>query len=116
MIKKGDIITGWIRNKNKNGLFVSAHNNIHFFIPLNLISDLAKYQRVDTFNIKDKINFVVVSFDQEKQHGIGSFKENHPLYLRSPYKALLFETKNGFKNIKESFDKFIEEYEPSGDK
>ncbi|MBZ4195479.1 S1 RNA-binding domain-containing protein [Mycoplasma tauri] len=111
MIKKGDILCGLVKNINNHGIIVWTFNNMKFFIPLSLITDFKKTNIERIFEINQKINFVVESIDEDSTTGIGNFKANHPIYLRSPFSTIISETKNGFRNLNKSMSILIEEYE-----
>ncbi|WP_027334824.1 S1 RNA-binding domain-containing protein [Mycoplasmopsis felifaucium] len=110
MIKKGDILNGLVKEINEHGIVVKTFNNIRFFIPYSLVSDFKKFRNESYFEINQKINFVVESYEFEKFSGIGNFKINHPVFCRSPFKNSIKETKGGFYNLKIKLDETIESY------
>ncbi|WLP85883.1 RNA-binding protein [Mycoplasma seminis] len=103
-----------IRAGTKFVLLEDKYKNI-FIIHKNEITDFYKLQIHDILKLKEIINFIVIGYDEKTNQYIGSFKRNHPNFLKSEqyfvftryHKNELKETKNGFANLQQFTNSYV---------
>ncbi|SJZ42813.1 hypothetical protein [Mycoplasmopsis verecunda] len=103
----GQIVTAKVIRTGSKFTLLEDKDKNKFIIYKNEITDFRNIQINDILQIRDIVNFVVIGYDQDTKQYIGSFKKNHPNFLRSErYYSLarspkneLKETKNGFNNL-----------------
>ncbi|QCZ36590.1 RNA-binding protein [Mycoplasma nasistruthionis] len=106
--KVGEVASAKVIKTGSKFAVVMNKFKTKFVIYKNEVSDFNKNKVNEVLKVGDYINFIVLHFDKSKNHGIGSFKQNHPNYLnkqqtktKSKKKAplKLQETANGFNNL-----------------
>ncbi|MFV8414238.1 hypothetical protein ACNQ17_00245 [Mycoplasma sp. Sp48II] len=109
LYKVGQVVTAKVTRTGSKFALLEDKNNSKFIIYKNEVTDFYKMQVYDILQVKDIVNFVVIGYDQNTNQYIGSFKRNHPNFLKSEQyfsnsknrKNELKETKNGFTNLRE---------------
>ncbi|WP_416756560.1 hypothetical protein ACM0IS_01670 [Mycoplasma aquilae ATCC BAA-1896] len=109
LYKVGQVVTAKVTRTGSKFALLEDKNNSKFIIYKNEVTDFYKMQVYDILQVKDIVNFVVTGYDQNTNQYIGSFKRNHPNFLKSEQyfsnsknrKNELKETKNGFANLRE---------------
>ncbi|MFV8499665.1 hypothetical protein ACNQ1M_01040 [Mycoplasma sp. VS424B] len=109
LYKVGQVVTAKVTRTGSKFALLEDKNNSKFIIYKNEVTDFYKMQVYDILQVKDIVNFVVIGYDQNTNQYIGSFKRNHPNFLKSEQyfsnsknrKNELKETKNGFANLRE---------------
>ncbi|VEU70268.1 S1 domain-containing protein [Mycoplasmopsis glycophila] len=97
--KNRDIVVGKVLQVGKKFAVLETKDAARFLIYRNEISDFHKHKATDILFPNDIVNFVVLSFNNSKRQGVGSFKLNHPNYMYSPFVYKLKETRSGFRNL-----------------
>ncbi|MFV8468398.1 hypothetical protein ACNQ2K_01865 [Mycoplasma sp. VS292A] len=108
LYKVGQVVTAKVTRTGSKFALLEDKNNSKFIIYKNEVTDFYKMQVYDILQVKDIVNFVVIGYDQNTNQYIGSFKRNHPNFLKSEQyfsnsknrKNELKETKNGFANLR----------------
>ncbi|WP_025755532.1 hypothetical protein [Mycoplasmopsis cricetuli] len=100
MKKNSWVWSGKITEINKDRIIVKDYKNQKFYIDFLNITDNWKLKLKNIFKLKENINFYVLSFDESKKEGIGSFKLNHPNFAKNPFSYKLKATPSGFDNLK----------------
>ncbi|WP_458798008.1 hypothetical protein [Mycoplasma sp. HF14] len=108
MYKTGQVVTAKVTKTGSKFALLEDKLNNKIIIYRNEITDFYKTQVYDVLQVRDIVNFVIIGFDATTQQYIGSFKKNHPNFLKSEQyftssksrKNELKETKNGFDNLK----------------
>ncbi|MFV8470580.1 hypothetical protein ACNQ2O_03160 [Mycoplasma sp. AA7A] len=121
LYKVGQVVTAKVTRTGSKFALLEDKNNSKFIIYKNEVTDFYKMQVYDILQVKDIVNFVVIGYDQNTNQYIGSFKRNHPNFLKSDQyfsnsknrRNELKETKNGFANLREFTLSYIE---PEADK
>ncbi|MFV8401258.1 hypothetical protein [Mycoplasma sp. 005V] len=109
LYKVGQVVTAKVTKTGSKFAILEDKNSNKFIIYKNEITDFYKMQVYDILQVKDIVNFIVIGYDQNTNQYIGSFKTNHPNFLKSEQyfsnsknrRNELKETKSGFANLKE---------------
>ncbi|TDV23277.1 small subunit ribosomal protein S1 [Mycoplasmopsis mustelae] len=97
--KNGDIVVAKVHSIGLKYVNLWTKNATKFLILHEEVSDFKGKKIYDIFKIGDIVNFVCLSFNEEKNEGYGSYKLNHHRELKTKFSYKLKETPNGFNNL-----------------
>lgn len=97
-------IKTWVHKGNVNKITdkfieIATYNGDLFRIYRNEITDFSHKKMRDLFKLNQEINFYVTSYNKKNKRGLGSFKINHPNFMKSPFTYKLNKTENDFTNL-----------------
>ena len=107
-MRKGDIVHGKILKIYKTNVVISV-NDYKGILYISNISDYYVSRINNFFKIDKMYQFKILSINKYKKTMILNWKAIHPRYLKDPFSFDINETKNGFKNLKDSVKKNLKD-------